>query len=113
MAVFEGFMKRVWGYLGIAQIARMTMGLIMVKFNDEATKYHVLENGNVHFDRKPDIVRPWTSYLSVVPLVRSVPLWIRFHDLGLQYWGSKCLSAPVNTIGKPIMDKFTREWSRI
>ncbi|XP_062118353.1 uncharacterized protein LOC133831970 [Humulus lupulus] len=66
----------------------MTMGLTMVKFNDDATRDHVLENGILQFDRKP--------------------------DLGLQYWGSKCLSALVSTIGKPIMvDKFTRERSRI
>ncbi|XP_062118489.1 uncharacterized protein LOC133832121 [Humulus lupulus] len=114
MAVFEGFIKRVWGHLGIAQIARMTMGLTMVKFIDEATRDHVLENGIIHFDRQSVIVRPWTADLSDVHLVRSVPLWIRLHDLGLQYWGSKCLSAQMSTIGNPIMvDKFTRERSRI
>ncbi|XP_062099710.1 uncharacterized protein LOC133805542 [Humulus lupulus] len=114
MAVFEGFIKRVWGHLGIAQIARMTMGLTMVKFNDDATRDHVLEHGLIHFDRKPVIVRPWTTDLSAVRLVRTVPLWIRLQDLGLQYWGSKCLSALVSTIGRPIMvDKFTRERSRV
>ncbi|XP_062112634.1 uncharacterized protein LOC133823801 [Humulus lupulus] len=47
-------------------------------------------------------------------MIRSVPLWIRLQDLGLQYWGSKCLSALVSTLGKPIMvDKFTRERSRV
>ncbi|XP_062112998.1 uncharacterized protein LOC133824147 [Humulus lupulus] len=90
------------------------MGLAIVKFNDDATRDHVLENGILQFDRKPVIIRPWSADLSVVRLVRSVPLWIRLHDLGLQYWGSKCLSALVSTIGKPIMvDKFTREHSRI
>ncbi|XP_062119263.1 uncharacterized protein LOC133833014 [Humulus lupulus] len=114
MAVFEGFIKRIWGHLGIAQIARMTMGLTMVKFNDEATRDNVLENGIIHFDRKPVIIRPWTTDLSAVCLVRSVLLWIRLQDLGLQYWGSKCLSALVSTIGKPIMvDKYTRVRSRI
>ncbi|XP_062103597.1 uncharacterized protein LOC133814683 [Humulus lupulus] len=114
MAVFEGFIKRVWGHLRIAQIARMTMGLIMVKFNDDATRDHVLENGILHFDRKPMIIRPWTTDLSAFRMICSVPLWIRLHDLGLQYWGSKCLSAFVSTIGKPIMvDKFTRERSRV
>ena len=86
----------------------------MVKFNDEATRDHVLENGILQFDRKPVIIRPWIADLSVVRLIRSVSLWIRLHDLGLQYWGSKCLSALVSTIGKPIMvDKFTRERSRV
>ncbi|XP_062103641.1 uncharacterized protein LOC133814732 [Humulus lupulus] len=114
MAVFEGFIKRVWGHLGISQIARMTMGLTMVKFNDDATRDHVLETGILHFDRKPIIIRPWSTDLSAIQMIRSVPLWIRLQDLGLQYWGSKCLSALVSTIGKPIMvDKFTRERTRV
>ncbi|XP_062080942.1 uncharacterized protein LOC133785744 [Humulus lupulus] len=114
MAVFEGYIKRIWGHLGIAQIARMTMGLTMVKFNDEATRDLVLENGVLQFDRKPVIVRPWSSNLDAVKLIRSVPLWIRLHDLGLQYWGNKCLSALVSTVGKPIMvDQHTRDRTRI
>ncbi|XP_062085930.1 uncharacterized protein LOC133792036 [Humulus lupulus] len=112
MAVFEGYIKR--GHLGIVQIARMTMGLTMVKFNDEATRDLVLENGVLQFDRKPVIVRPWSSDLDAVKLIRYVPLWIRLHDLGLQYWGNKCLSALVSTVGKPIMvDQYTRDRSRI
>ncbi|KAM6556565.1 hypothetical protein CsatB_003584 [Cannabis sativa] len=55
-AVFEGFVRRIWGHLGINQISRMTMGLTMVKFNDEATRDEVLENGVIQFDRKPVIV---------------------------------------------------------
>ncbi|XP_062115338.1 uncharacterized protein LOC133829622 [Humulus lupulus] len=114
IAVFEGFIKRVWGHLGIVQISRMTLGLTLVKFNDEATRDHVLENGVLQFDRKPVIVRPWTADLSAIRLIHSVPLWIRLHDLGLQYWGSKCISALVSTIGKPLLvDKFTKDRSRV
>ncbi|XP_062104115.1 uncharacterized protein LOC133815276 [Humulus lupulus] len=112
MDIFEGFIKRVWGHLGIAQITRMTMGLTMVKFNDDATRDHVLETGILHFDRKLVIIQPWTTDLSAIRMICSVPLWIRLQDLGLQYWGSKCLS--VSMIGKPIMvDKFTRERTRV
>ena len=92
----------------------MHVGLTIVKFNDEATRDFVLETGMVHFDKKLVIVRPWTQDLDTIRLVRSVPLWIRLPNLGLQYWGQKCLSAMVSTIGKPIMvDKFTKERSMI
>ncbi|KAF4356096.1 hypothetical protein F8388_005188 [Cannabis sativa] len=47
-------------------------------------------------------------------LVHLVPLWIRLHDLGLQYWGNKSLSALVSIIGKPIMvDQQTKDRTRI
>ncbi|XP_062074115.1 uncharacterized protein LOC133778258 [Humulus lupulus] len=113
-AVFEGFVKRIWGHLGIERIVRMHMGLSIVKFNDEATRDFVLETGIVQFDKKPVIVRPWTQDLDTIRLVRSVPLWIRLPNLGLQYWGQKYLSALVSNIGKPIMvDKVTKERSMI
>uniref|UniRef100_A0A803P0P8 CCHC-type domain-containing protein n=1 Tax=Cannabis sativa TaxID=3483 RepID=A0A803P0P8_CANSA len=112
--VFEGFIRRVWGHLGILQVARMAKGLTMVKFNDEATRDEVLENRVIQFDRKPVIVRPWTSDLNAVKMVKSVVLWIRLHNLGLQYWGKNTLSALISTIGKPIMvDKHTKERTRV
>uniref|UniRef100_A0A803NHS2 CCHC-type domain-containing protein n=1 Tax=Cannabis sativa TaxID=3483 RepID=A0A803NHS2_CANSA len=114
LTVFEGFLRRVWGHLGITQIARMAKGLTMVRFNDEATRDQVLEGGIIQFDRKPVIIRPWSSDLNSIKLVRSVPLWIRLHDLGLQYWGNNSLSALVSTIGKPIMvDQYTKDRTRV
>ncbi|XP_062085826.1 uncharacterized protein LOC133791936 [Humulus lupulus] len=44
-AVFEGFIKRLWGKLGIDRIARMNAGYTIVKFRDEATRDMVLEAG--------------------------------------------------------------------
>ncbi|XP_062080661.1 uncharacterized protein LOC133785445 [Humulus lupulus] len=113
-AVFEGFVKRIWCHLGVERVVRMHMDLTIVKFNDEAARDFVLENGIVQFDRKPVIVRPWTQDLDSIRLVRSVPLWIRLPNLGLQYWGKNCLSVLVSTIEKPIMvDKFTKDRSMI
>uniref|UniRef100_A0A803NFP5 Reverse transcriptase domain-containing protein n=1 Tax=Cannabis sativa TaxID=3483 RepID=A0A803NFP5_CANSA len=66
--VFEGFVRRIWGHLGIVQVARMTKGLTMVKFNDEATRDEVLENGMIHFDKKPVIIRPWSADLNLIML---------------------------------------------
>ncbi|XP_062093673.1 uncharacterized protein LOC133799690 [Humulus lupulus] len=69
----------------------------------------VLESGMIHFDKKPVILRPWSSDVESIRSVKSVPVWIRLPGLGLQYWGVNCLSALVSTIGTPIMvDKVTK-----
>uniref|UniRef100_A0A803P8U6 DUF4283 domain-containing protein n=1 Tax=Cannabis sativa TaxID=3483 RepID=A0A803P8U6_CANSA len=113
VTIFEGFVKRIWGHLGVLQVSKLSMGLIMVKFNDEATRDQVVEAGVVQFDRKPVIVRPQCGF-ECNDTVRLVPLWIRLHDLGLQYWGTKSLSALVSTIGKPIMvDQHTKDRTRL
>ncbi|XP_062075185.1 uncharacterized protein LOC133779211 [Humulus lupulus] len=86
----------------------------MVKFRDEATQDLVLESGVVHFDKKPVVLRPWTTDIESLKSIKSVPVWIRLPDLGLQYWGVNCLCALVSTIGKPIMiDKITKNRSMI
>ncbi|XP_062085877.1 uncharacterized protein LOC133791983 [Humulus lupulus] len=110
--VFEGFIKRIWGKLGIERIARLNNGFTLVNFRDEVTRNMVLEAGVLHFDRKLVIVKPWTTDLDTLKAVKSVPVWVRLPGLGLQYWGTKCLSAIMSTIGVPILvDKVTKDRS--
>ncbi|KAM6571046.1 hypothetical protein CsatA_015126 [Cannabis sativa] len=112
--VFEGFVKRIWGNLGIDKVVRMHSGCTLVNFRDEATRDLILEAGVIHFDRKPVVLRPWSTEIDSMKMVNSVPVWIRLNGLGLQYWGKKNLSALVSTIGKPIMiDKVTQERSMV
>ncbi|XP_062118466.1 uncharacterized protein LOC133832098 [Humulus lupulus] len=109
LAVFEGFIRRIWGNLSIDRVARMNSGFTTAKFRDEATRDMVLESGVIHFDKKPVILRLWSSDVESIRSVKSVPVWIRLLGLGLQYWGVNCLSALVITIGTPIMvDKVTK-----
>ncbi|XP_062113082.1 uncharacterized protein LOC133824231 [Humulus lupulus] len=111
-AVFEGFIKRIWGKLGIERIARLNNDFTLVKFRDEVTRNLVLEAGVLHFDRKPVIVKPWSANLDTLKAVKSVPVWVRLPGLGLQYWGTKCLSALMSTIGVPILvDKVMKDRS--
>ncbi|XP_062080713.1 uncharacterized protein LOC133785502 [Humulus lupulus] len=112
--VFEGFVKRIWGNLGIDKIVRMNSGFTLVSFRDVATRDLVLETGVIHFDKKPVVLRPWSSDMDTVQMVKSVLVWVRLNGLGLQYWGRKSLSALVSTLGKPIMiDQVTRDRSMV
>uniref|UniRef100_A0A803PV52 DUF4283 domain-containing protein n=1 Tax=Cannabis sativa TaxID=3483 RepID=A0A803PV52_CANSA len=112
--VFEGFVKRVWGNLGVEKIVRMHPGFTLVRFKDEATRDLVLETGVIHYDKKQVVLRPWSIDMDTAQMVKSVPVWIRLNGLGLQYWGRNSLSALVSTIGKLIMmDKVTQEKSMI
>uniref|UniRef100_A0A803PSE9 DUF4283 domain-containing protein n=1 Tax=Cannabis sativa TaxID=3483 RepID=A0A803PSE9_CANSA len=72
--VFEGFVKRVWGNLGVEKVMRMHSGCTLVTFRDEATRDLVLETRVIHFDKKPVILRPWSTNLDTARLVKSVPV---------------------------------------
>ncbi|XP_062093504.1 uncharacterized protein LOC133799506 [Humulus lupulus] len=114
LSVFEGFINRIWGKFGIERVARMNSGFTMVKFRDEATRDMILESGVIHFDRKPVILRPWTTDIENLKSIKSVPVWIRLPDLGLQYWGTKCLSALfinyINERGQVMDQLIDYEW---
>ncbi|KAF4386170.1 hypothetical protein F8388_016422 [Cannabis sativa] len=64
----RGFIKRIWRHIGVAQIAKITLGLIMVKFNDESTRDQVLESRVLQFDKKLVIVRPWSTDLNALKM---------------------------------------------
>uniref|UniRef100_A0A803NSM9 DUF4283 domain-containing protein n=1 Tax=Cannabis sativa TaxID=3483 RepID=A0A803NSM9_CANSA len=112
--VFEGFIQRVWGNLGIERIARINSGFTLISFRDEETRNLIMETGVIHFDKKHVVLRPWTMDVDSVRMVKSIPIWVRLNGLGLQYWGKNNLSALVSTIGKPIMaDKVTQSRTMI
>ncbi|XP_062094301.1 uncharacterized protein LOC133800358 [Humulus lupulus] len=114
LAVFEGFIRRIWGKLGIDSVVRMNSGFTMVKFRGEATRDLVLESGVIHFDKKHVVLQPWSSDVESLRSVKYVHVWIRLPGLGLQYWDVNCLSSLVSTIGTPIMiDKVTKSRSMI
>uniref|UniRef100_A0A803NL63 Uncharacterized protein n=1 Tax=Cannabis sativa TaxID=3483 RepID=A0A803NL63_CANSA len=50
----------------ISQIVWRNGEFTIVKFNDDATRHHMLENGVIQFDRKHVIVPPWTTDLDGV-----------------------------------------------
>ncbi|XP_062103584.1 uncharacterized protein LOC133814669 [Humulus lupulus] len=94
--VFEGFVKRVWGNLGVDKIVRMHSGFTLVNFRDEASRDLILETSVIHFDKKPVVLRPWTTDMDSIRMVKFVPVWIRLNGLGLQYWGKNSLSALID-----------------
>uniref|UniRef100_A0A803PDR7 DUF4283 domain-containing protein n=1 Tax=Cannabis sativa TaxID=3483 RepID=A0A803PDR7_CANSA len=92
----------------------MNFGFTFVSFKDEVTRDVILEIGVIHFNKKSVVLRHCSKDIDTTQMVKSILVWIRLNELGLQYWGKKNLSALVSTIGKPIMvDKVNLERSMI
>ena len=71
----------------------------------------MVQKGVYFFDNKPFIVKPWNENmdLNTEELV-SLPIWVRFPDHDVKYWGSDSLSKLGSMLGIPIKtDKFTRD----
>lgn len=101
--VMEGFIRRVWGKLGIDKIALVTRGIFIVRFNSFENISKVLAHGLPMFNKKLIIVQPWSANVDMKKIDTSkVPVWVRLLDLDFKYWGQSTLIKLAGTLGKPI-----------
>ncbi|XP_074288851.1 uncharacterized protein LOC141613999 [Silene latifolia] len=64
----------------------------------------VLKAGHYLFDSKPVIIKAWTENVALQKEeVKSVPTWIRMHQLPLKFWGQILLKL-AGLIGKYIQN---------
>jgi hypothetical protein len=92
-----------------------TMALYLFRFVDESTRDTVLEEKIWYFANKPIILRRWTPGMQMMNLsLNSVPIWIKLHNLPLEYWNTVCLSHIASGVGKPICaDSVTEQYLRL
>lgn len=76
LQVMDGFFRRVWGKIGIDNIALVANGIFIVRFNSIEGRTKVVEDGCPMFDIKPVIVRGWEADLDVKQIDTSRdPVW--------------------------------------
>ncbi|XP_019233469.1 PREDICTED: uncharacterized protein LOC109214047 [Nicotiana attenuata] len=109
--VLNSFLQRIWGKRGIDKIAMLKNGIVMVRFDTEAGKNEVIQEGVFHFDNKPLIVEAWNVDMDFSKdELCTVPIWIRLPGLEFKYGSAKGLSKIGSLVGKPLMvDKNTEK----
>lgn len=75
--VMEGFVRRIWGRMGVDVVAPVGKGTFMVRFKDMGGKDKVMSGGHVFFDSKFVIIKSWTPDMNVLKdEIRTVPTWV-------------------------------------
>lgn len=84
-------------------------GWLVYRFKNEDDKFVVLSKGPYLVYGRPLILRPLTEYFDFsCEEMSRVPVWVKFLNLPLKCWSSKCLSKIASVLGKPIQcDKLT------
>jgi hypothetical protein len=64
-----------------------------------------------HITNKPLILRKWTPGMQFLKLsLSSIPIWIKLHNLPIEFWNATCLSYVASGVGKPLcVDSVTEE----
>jgi hypothetical protein len=93
----------------------MENGLYLFCFADERTRDEVMEAKLWHIANKPLILRKWTPGMQLLKLsLSTVPIWIKLHNLPIEFWSSTCLNYVANGVGRPLCaDSVTEEQLRL
>ncbi|XP_056689969.1 uncharacterized protein [Spinacia oleracea] len=113
--VMEGFVRRIWGKLGVDKVALVGRGMFLVRFTTMENCQKVINGGFQFFDGKPVILKPWNADMDISKdPVKKLPIWIQLPNLEVKYWGEKSLSKIVSQIGTMIkVDQATHNRDKL
>lgn len=107
-AVLHDFVHCIRASYGFEKVLMLKKGVSVVIFDSVEQRDQVLQLGCFHFDKKPLIVRPCTAKAQKEK-VESVPVWMQFLDLDLEYWSASFLSKLASILAMPIVtDQHTQ-----
>ena len=106
---------RLWGTEGLLDTLATDSGYYFFKFSSLESRDAVLEGGPWFVVGQPLLLRPWKPQFSFDNAeVHSIPIWINFYGIPLEYWNPKGISFISSFIGKPIrVDRVTASRRRI
>ena len=94
---------RLWGKFGLREVLSSDVGFYFFRFDtyDDACK--VMERAPWHMANRPLVLKHWKPNLSLTKEDCSkVPVWVRLHNVPLEYWSSNGLSFVASAIGYPL-----------
>ncbi|KAJ8422257.1 hypothetical protein Cgig2_029100 [Carnegiea gigantea] len=86
-------------------------GVFLVRFKFIHEQAIVVQRGVYYFDNKPFLVKPWNEEMDLnTETLASLPIWVKFLDLDIKYWGLDSLSKLGSMLGTPIKtDKYIKD----
>ncbi|CAO2824931.1 unnamed protein product [Amaranthus hypochondriacus] len=113
--VVKGFVRRTWKDLMIDKIGLVNRGVFIVRFLQKEHQERACSMNGILFDRKPFIVKPWYSDISLdKSSLTSLLIWVELPQLSLKYWSEITLTRIAGYLGKVLnIDEATRSKSRM
>jgi hypothetical protein len=108
--IVKRFVDNLWAQYGKVEVFLLENGLYLFRFRDEKTRDEVMEAKLWNIANKPLILRKWTPGMQLLKLsLSNVPVWIKLHNLPIEFWNNTCLSYVASGVGKPLCADFVTE----
>ena len=113
--VVRATVNKLWGKHEMPEISTTDNGLYLFRFRDMVSRDWVMENGPWHIAGRPIILRLWQPGMEMLNIqLTSIPIWVKFYNIPLEYWTNTCLGYIASAVGKPLhMDSLTENRTRL
>lgn len=97
--VINGFV-RIWKDLEINKVGMVNRGVFLVWFLRMEPQGKACDINRILFDKKPFIVKPWTSSMSYEKSsITKILIWVKLRRLNVRYWTEDTLRTIVDYLG--------------
>ena len=113
--VVRSLVNRLWGKREMPEISTTENGLFFFRFRDPEARDWVMDAGPWHLAGRPFILRAWKPGMDMLNIqLSTIPIWVRFYNIPLEYWTSTCLGHIASTIGIPLhLDPLTENQTKL
>ena len=107
--------NRLWGKREMPEISTTENGLFFFRFRDPEARDWVMDAGPWHLAGRQFILRAWKPGMDMLNIqLSSIPIWVRFYNIPLEYWTSTCLGHIASTVGIPLhLDPLTENQTKL
>ena len=94
---------KMWDSLGLLEVLAKDNGFYYFKFMNDESRTKIFESGPWLLSGRPLILQKWQPNLLLTKENHSIiPLWVKLHNIPLQFWNEKGLSYIASAVGKPL-----------
>ena len=113
--VVRSLVNRLWGKKEMPDISTTENGLFFFRFRDPEARDWVMDNGPWNLAGRPFILRAWKPGMDMLNIqLSTVPIWVKFYNIPLEYWTSTGLGYIASTVGIPLhLDALTENQTKL
>ncbi|XP_019244458.1 PREDICTED: uncharacterized protein LOC109224325 [Nicotiana attenuata] len=114
IGAIERFVAAQWGKIRKSKVLFHSDGYFIILMHSFEERYEVLMNGPYTMNNRPVILKAWAEGFDFNEEVfKTIPLWVKFPKLPLNYWSNMALSKIESGLGKPLYATCTTVADRI
>nr|XP_009770224.1 PREDICTED: uncharacterized protein LOC104220956 [Nicotiana sylvestris] len=103
IGAIERFVAAQWGKVRKPKVLYHSDGYFTILLNSVEERDEVLMNGPYTMNSRPIILKAWAEGFDFnEEVLKTIPLWVKFPKLPLNYWSNKALSKIGSGLGKSL-----------